>query len=129
MINMNKKLKSKLSIFCILIHYFISILWNHSLLSYYPHGVRVGAGAGVTENRVGQKLLFWKKNSEKKKCLDPDPYGSLSFGRIRILVAPKTDQNHAKKEIKIVRKYMMKKSFLSIFSFFLLKVYFFIHFG
>ena len=51
-----KKLKSKLSIFCILSHYLISMIWNHSLLSYYPHGV--GAGAGVTEKRAGQKLLI-----------------------------------------------------------------------
>ena len=53
-----KKLKSKLSFFCILSHYLISMIWNHSLLSYYPHGV----GAGVTENRAGRKLLFWRKH-------------------------------------------------------------------
>ena len=55
------KLKSKLSIFCILSHYLISMIWNHSLLSYYPHGV----GAGVTENRAGWKL--WKKALLKRK--------------------------------------------------------------
>ena len=56
MINMNKKLKLKLSIFCILSHYLISMILNHSLLSYYPHGV----GAEVTENRAGRKLLLKK---------------------------------------------------------------------
>ena len=60
-----KKLKSKLSIFCILSHYLISMIWNHSLLSYYPHGV----GAGVTENRAGRKLLFWRKKPLKKSVV------------------------------------------------------------
>ena len=52
----------------------------------------MGAEAGVTENRAGRKLLF-KKNSEEKRVVDTDPYGSVSFGQIR--VAPKTNRNHA----------------------------------
>ena len=56
-----KKLKSKLSFFCILSHYLISMIWNNSLLSYYPHGV----GAGVTENRAGRSFLFSKKTLKK----------------------------------------------------------------
>ena len=56
-----KKMKSKLSIFCILSHYLISMIWNYSLLSYYPYGV------GVSENIVGRKLLFWKKPLKKSQ--------------------------------------------------------------
>ena len=32
---------------------------------------------------------------------DPDPVGSISFGRIRIRVAPKTNQNHSIKTSKL----------------------------
>ena len=44
--------------------------------------------------RVGNSY-FEKKTLKKSSVVDPDPYGSVSFGRIRIRVPPNTNQNVA----------------------------------